>query len=406
MNNNHSQIAKTPARHCMVVHAYYPLGETRVEREALALVKHGIEVDVICLKKPSDPESERINGVQVHRLPVQRQRGQGLFAQLFEYLAFFIRAFLRLTRLHFKNRYHIVQVHNLPDFLVFVALIPKLMGAKVILDIHDLMPEFYAERYQRPMNNFLVRLIRLQEWLSCRFASHIITVTELWRQALIQRGQPAEKISVVMNVADDNIFRRGAGARTAKQNRFLMIYHGVIGQRHGLDLVLRAMHKIKGEAPDVRFLLHGWGEYSNDLLNLAEELGISNLVQFSTTGLSTSELPTLLTSADLAVVPYRNGVFTGGILPTKLMEYAALGVPAIAARTPAIAAYFDDETVQFFAPDNVDDLAGCILSLYRDRARLSALARNIVKFNEKYNWQRVSEDYVNLVNRLGTNGRR
>lgn len=351
-----------------------------------------------------------MNGAEVHRLPVRRHRGSGLVVELIEYLTFFILAFARLTRLHWRKRYNVVQVHNLPDFLVFVALIPKLTGARIILDLHDLMPEFYAERFQDSMDSLLVRLICLQEWLSCRFADHIITVTELWRQTLIERGQPANKITVVMNLADDHIFFPAAATTTHALNggQFRLIYHGILGHRHGLDLALRAVAKVRQAVPKICLTLHGWGEYRQTLESLASELDLQDHIRFSSSGLPTTELPNLLKTADLAIVPYRNGLFTGGILPTKLMEYAALGIPVIAARTPAIAAYFDETTVQFFTPGDADQLALCILTLYRDRRRLENLARNIVKFSRRYNWTKASAEYAALVGRLGarkTSGR-
>jgi glycosyltransferase involved in cell wall biosynthesis len=386
----------------MVVHAYYPVGETRVEREALALVAQGIEVDVICLKSIGEPRVELEDGVQVYRLPVGRNRGKGLLIQAIEYLSFFILAFLQLTNLHRKKRYDVVQVHNLPDFLVFVALIPKLTGSKVILDLHDLMPEFYSELYGCPMESLAVGIIRWQERISCRFADHIITVTELWRQALIDRGQPKNKVSVVMNVADSHIFYPEAANHVQEEDHFRLIYHGIMGYRHGLDLVLRAIHQLRGEAPDIYLTLHGWGDERNALEKLADELELNGQVQFSETGVPARDLPKLLMTADLAVVPYRNGPFTGGILPTKLMEYAAMGIPAIAARTPAIDAYFDESSVLFFTPGDVDELAACILALYNNRPQLAKLAHNILKFNDFYNWSKISADYVSLVGQLRT----
>jgi glycosyltransferase involved in cell wall biosynthesis len=400
-------------RHCMVVHAHYPYAETRVERQAQALLANGIEVDVICLGGSSQPAQATIDGVQVYRLPVQRNKGVSFVVQLFEYLAFFVLAFICLSKLHLRWHYSVVQVHNLPDFLVFVALIPKLTGASIILDLHDLMPEFYAERIQRSMNSLPVRLLRWQEYLSCRFANHVITVTELWRQSLIERGQPADRVSVVMNLADDRVFNRDTVAAMSTDNdcnsvqceaadgRFRLIYHGVMDYRHGLDLALEAINLVRQSAPEVHSTLHGGGPYRKTLVSLVDEFGLQENVQFSNRLVPTVELPKLIREADLAIVPYRNGVFTGEILPTKLMEYAALGIPSIAARTPAIATYFDETMIEFFTPGSVDDLAGCILKLYADRTLLTKLAEGAEKFNRRYNWARVSAEYVALVDRLG-----
>jgi glycosyltransferase involved in cell wall biosynthesis len=403
MNGNMN--GRNRRRHCMVVHADYPIGETRVEREALALVDQGYQVDVICLRYPMQPELAVVDGVQVHRLPVWRFKyGSGLAVQLFEYLAFFTLAFIRLARLHRQRHYNAVQVHNLPDFLVFAALIPKLSGARIILDLHDLMPEFYAERSQLPMDSLPGRLIRWQEQISCRFADQVITVTEVWRQALIQRGQPADKVAVVMNVADSRIFHRGAAPDVAPRDDgcFQLIYHGSFHQRYGLDLILRAVGTIRHSVPHIRLTLHGDGEYQETLMNMVSELGLQDYVQFSTHFVPTAGLPDLLKKADLAVVPYRNGVFTGGILPTKLMEYTALGIPAIAARTPTIEHYFDDTMVEFFEPGDVDGLARCIRKLSESPERLAQLAQGSEKFNRQHSWTQVSAEYVALVDRLST----
>src|SRR5512146_1742938 len=82
-------------RHCMIVHAHYPIGEVRVEREALALLANGYEVDVICLRTNGEPATSVEDGVHVYRLPVTRHKGKGVFVQFLEYLAFFFLAFVQ-----------------------------------------------------------------------------------------------------------------------------------------------------------------------------------------------------------------------------------------------------------------------------------------------------------------------
>lgn len=389
----------------MVVHSHYPLREIRVEREARVLIDHGYEVDVICLRGQGEPAVDEDYGVRIYRLPVKRRRGGSPKVQLFEYLSFFALAFARLTALHRRRRYSVVQVHNVPDFLIFTALVPKLTGARLILDLHDLMPEFYASRFNRDMQSWPVRLLRWQERLSCAFADHVITVTELWRQTLIRRGLPPEKVSVVMNVADDRIFQReqAVGQQVGRNGYgFHMIYHGTLTRRYGIDLAIRAVDLVRHHIPGIRLTIHGTGEYASSLMELVAALQLEDYVHFSTRTLPSTELPKMIMSADVGIVPYRSDIFTDGILPTKLMEYAALGVPAIAARTPAIAAYFDETMVQFFTPGDVDDLARCIMTLYADRNRLVELTRNVDRFIQRYNWASVSANYVALVDSLNT----
>jgi glycosyltransferase involved in cell wall biosynthesis len=385
-------------RLCMVVHAYYPLGETRVEREALALRDRGLSVEVICLRKPGELAFEVIDGVRIHRLPIQRNKARGVMGQLLEYLAFFIMATWRLLWLGCRKRFDIIQVHNLPDFLVFATVVPKCLGARIILDLHDLMPEFFMERFHKSATSPAVKLVRWQEKVSCRFADHIITVTELWRQALIHRGVPPEKVTVVMNVADHRVFHASLRRREPVGSGHLrMLYHGSITHRYGLDLALLALDEVRREIPDVTLTIHGRGEYLDELQEIARDLGLLEHVSFSSQFMPTDELASFISQADLALVPYRDGIFSGAILPTKLMEYAALHMPVITSRTAAISTYFDDSMVEYFNPGDPSGLARCILGLVRDRSRLRQLGDNIAKFNQRHNWVQQSASYVDLI---------
>jgi glycosyltransferase involved in cell wall biosynthesis len=268
-------------------------------------------------------------------------------------------------------------------------------------------------------------LLLLQEKIACKFADQVITVTELWRQTLIGRGVPAHKVAVVMNVADNRIFKQarlpvtgGGGSYPAPANGlapthqtgefinqelshpFNLIYHGTLAARYGVDLLLAAVRELTGRIPGIQLTIHGRGEYLDELVRLAEQLGVEDQVTFSTRYMPIEDLPAFLQQGDLGVVPYRRNIFTDGILPTKMMEYVALGIPVVAARTPVIEHYFDESMVHFFEPDNAQDLADCIYELYQDRPRLQALASSASRFLETHTWEQVSASYAGMVRKL------
>jgi glycosyltransferase involved in cell wall biosynthesis len=387
----------------MVVHAYYPLAETRVQREAEALVAAGFDVDVICLRDEGDSSRDRWGGVEIHRLWARVDK-RGLAAQFRSYLRFFLLASCRLTRLHLRRRYRTVQVHNLPDFLVFCAFVPKLQGVPVILDLHDLMPEFFAGRFgqDRPM---VARMVRWQERLACRFADQVITVSDHWRQELVDRGVPTERCSVVMNLADERIFHppaRPARCRAgAKEAGFGLLYHGTVTHRYGLDLAVLAVARVQGEIPGIRLTILGEGDQMPRLRELVLELGLGAHVDLQDRLLPAEALPGVIAAADLGIVPYRNDVFTDGLVPTKLLEYAAMGLPCVAARTTAIEATFGDSVAAYFTPGDVEGLARCIHQLWKDPAARDRLAVGSRRFNRRHNWAQAGGDYAALVADLG-----
>ena len=291
------------------------------------------------------------------------------------------------------------------------------------------MPEFYCAKFNTRMSSLPVRLVAWQEQISCRFAHHVITVTEAWRQTLIQRGLEPAKCSVVMNLADTRYFQSYSASLASTPFRqaqdrsesvqdelwnavesknvvnpseeLRLIYHGNVTRRYGLDLVLQALARIRASIPGVRLTIQGRGDYLETVGALIHSLGLEPMVNLRHEFLTAAELAKLIASHQIGVVPYRRDIFTDGILPTKLMEYMALGLAVIAARTPAITTYCDKSMVELFAPEDVDDLAQRIVYLYQHPERRRELARNTRRFNQKYNWASQRENYAALVEKLG-----
>jgi glycosyltransferase involved in cell wall biosynthesis len=205
-----------------------------------------------------------------------------------------------------------------------------------------------------------------------------------------------------MNVADEDIFHgpQTQYPRPPHKDAFRLIYHGTIVHRYGLDLALQAIAEVRKDIPNVHLTILGLGHDASALIEMAEELDLSKHVTIHKELRPAEELPDIIRAADVGVVPYRNDIFTDGLLPTKLMEYAALGLPAIAARTTAIETYFRNTMVEFFEPNNADDLARCIRFLYHNPHRLAELTQGCEKFNRRYNWTTISAEYVALVEEL------
>lgn len=386
-------------RHCMIVYSYYPLGETRVQRQAEALVRQGYQVDVICPRMTDEPVSETHSGVRIRRLPMQTLKSN-LIVQFIGYVVFLVAAGMVLTTRHLVGRYDTVQVHNLPDFLVFSAVVPKLTGTPIVLDLHDLMPEFLASRFQDDAPGWLAKLILLQERLACRFADHVITVSEQWRTTLSERSAPLTKTSVVMNVADEQIFRKTDAPRPQTAEKMALIYHGTVVYRYGLDLVIDVIDRLASETPNLTLRIVGQGDQMEALKDQVDRLGVADRVTIDDGLVPAEELPEMIALADLGVVPYRNDVFTDGLIPTKLLEYAAMGLPAIAARTSAIEDLAGESFVHYFQPGDVDDLAEQLRFLYQNPRRREELASATEEFNARFNWAKASREYVDLISSL------
>jgi glycosyltransferase involved in cell wall biosynthesis len=244
----------------------------------------------------------------------------------------------------------------------------------------------------------------LQEKLSCRFADHVITVTEPWRETLIGRSVSRERTSVVNNAADHRHFHRRTtplSQGNGVEGSVKLLYHGTIVHRYGVDMALRAVARLRQTLPKLEMSVHGRGDALDEVRELVKTLDLSDIVTVTSSFLPAEELAELVAAADIGLVPYRKDIFTDGILPTKLLEYSVAGVAALASRTSAVTTYFGEGAVEMFEPDNLDDLSAHLERLIREPNRRAELAASIGRVDQANQWSVEAAQYTELVLSLG-----
>ena len=191
----------------MISHSFYE-SDNRVLRYAESLAARGDDVEILALRRtPEQPVEETINGVKLFRIQDRfgkKEKSKSSF--LWPLLRFLFLASWWVMRRHWKRRFNLIHVHNIPDFLVFSAWYPKLMGAKVILDIHDIVPEFFASKFGGSSDSKLVSALKLAEKLSAMFANHVIIANDLWLEKYTERSASKEK-SYAIDRLFDRLFR-------------------------------------------------------------------------------------------------------------------------------------------------------------------------------------------------------
>jgi glycosyltransferase involved in cell wall biosynthesis len=366
-------------------------------RYAEALAARGDEVDVICLGTNEQPRTGVLNGVRVFRIQCRSRDEKTKFSYLRRILRFFAKSVAVVTAKHLRKPYRVVHVHSMPDFLVFVGLGARIFGAKLILDIHDLLPEFYGAKFRVSSAAVISRLLRLEERASAAFADHVIAPNHLWREKLISRSVPASKCSIIMNYPDPAVFyRRG---QTRECQKFVMIYPGSLNWHQGVDIAIRAFAKISCQFPAAEFRIFGEGPTEDDLKRLVSELEMEGRVVFRRP-LPLWEIVAEIENSDLVVVPKRKDSFGDEAFSTKVFECMAMGVPVIVSDTKVDRFYFNDQVVTFFKGGNVEHLATCMIRLIQDREARLRQAKRAKEFMRNFDWGTKQKEYLSLVDGL------
>jgi glycosyltransferase involved in cell wall biosynthesis len=381
----------------MVAYSFYE-SDSRIIQYARALIQRGDVVDVISLRQQGASKFEVIQGVSVWRIQQRQVNERGPILYLCRIIKFLLLATIILAIRHYKYRYQLIHVHSVPDFLVATAIPVRMLGVPIILDIHDILPEFYASKFGTKTDSMLYGMLLSVERWSARRADHVIVANVLWHERLIHRATRQEKCSVIGNYPNPEVFHQRA--RPKGSGHFVLMYPGSLNWHQGVDVAVRAFARIKDELPDAEFHIYGEGPEKPALQELVKELGLEDRVKINPY-LPVEQIADEMATADLAVVPKRaSSLFGNEAASTKIQEFMAVGVPLVVSRTRIDSMTFDESKVKFFQSENEVDLAACILTLKRQpelRAQLIANANGHISQN---NWDVKKHDYLKLVDSL------
>jgi glycosyltransferase involved in cell wall biosynthesis len=384
---------------CMLVHNTYET-DNRVRRYAEALAKRGDQVEVIALTGGNAPlVSEEINGVTVFRVQNRVRNERGKWTYAWRLLRFLLVSSIFMTKRHHRIKYDVVHVHNLPDFLVFAAWYPKMTGARIILDIHDIVPELFANKFDARPGNLYIALLKFIEKASAAFVDYVIVSNHLWYEKLLSRSVPKEKCSVFLNHVDPGLFYRRARTRT--DDKIIVIFPGSFQWHQGLDIAIEAFALMQKRVANCEFHIYGGGDEKTELIALTEKLGLNGKVKiFDSAPLET--IADLISNADLGVVPKRADSFGNEAYSTKIMEFMSQGVPVVVSRTKIDNFYFDNSVVRFFTSGDVKALAEGMCEVIENAALREKLIAGGYRYVDLHSWDRRKHEYLNLVDTLST----
>ena len=384
-------------RICSVAYTYYEV-DNRVMRYAEALAERGDHIDVLAVAKPGLKKFEIINGVHVYRVQTREINEKGKFDYLFKLLFFLWNTFWILTWRTFRRRYDVIHIHSIPDFEVFAALIARLMGTRVILDIHDLVPEFFNSKFGKSEKSMFYKMLLWEEKLSMAFADHVIIANHLWEKTLYSRSLKPEKCSVYLNYPDPGIFRYRETPKPADE--FRISFPGTLSWHQGVDILVRAMKLIRESHPECKLYVYGVGSERCKLIELAKDLKINDDTVFFKDILPIQDIANVMSSCHMGVVPKRKDSFGNEAFSTKIFEFMSLGVPVLVSDTKIDTYYFNEDCVKFFTSGDEQELAEKLVYLIEHEDERNRLAKNSLEFIQQHNWDIHQGRYFELVDTL------
>lgn len=381
----------------MIAYSYYEI-DPRVIREAEAALSGGFEVDFLTLGGAGAPSVDMIRGVRIIRLNQSKFRGGHRFKYLVEYLKFFLWCFVKTTSLFFARRYAAIHVNNMPDFLVFCTFVPKLFGCKVILDIHDPMPETFSSKFKTKKSGFYYWVLLWQERLSAAYSDQVITVHELIKNGiLVKHGIPAGSIAVVANFADEEVFK--LRELFSVDGKIRLVFHGTILERSGLRTLIAGLDGMRHK-DRVSLTIIGEGDFSPALKEMIESLDLKHVVEFDNRAYPLHAIPERIADCNVGVVPLQISAFTNYALPLKLIEYISLGLPVISVRSDVISFYLAEDDCIFFEWNDPSSLSRTLDYLAENPEVLTRYRDRSVALREVFSWAAEKKKYVALLRQL------
>jgi len=302
----------------------------------------------------------------------------------FEYVSFTIMAFFAVTMRYLRRRHDAVYVLGVPNFLVFAAAVPRMLGARVFLDMRDPFPEFFEAKYSLEPRHPLVRALILEEKLSARFASQVVTVHDSMADLYTRTGIHREKIAVVMNAPDPRLFDTKPMHSHEPTDR-TMLYTGTVARWYGVELAVAAVARLRDQIPGLRLRIVGDGQLVPALREMVIVEGIGDRVLFDDP-VPLDQIPDIVAVAWVGIQPNRADPLMRYSLSTKVLEWCLLGLPVICGETEPLLEVFKDGEVMFHKAGDLDGLCARLMEAHSSSDALVARAARAKIASQRFSY--------------------
>ena len=399
-------------RICLIYQGEYPPAE-RIEKVAKTLSAAGHDVFVLC-----NNYGRHLGGVEAapHCRVV---RPKAFFAQrtlnrILNFPLFLNPLWLfAILRTVLRFRIDVLQVIDIPLAPAALA-IGRLLGKGVVMDMWENYPEALKGwarldwKVRLFKNPAVARAVEL--FVTSRM-DHIFVVVDEQKQRLIEDGVKAERISVVTNAADVELFSGGIAAGQTpldqEPDAYKLLYVGVVTVERGLDDIIRALGVLKAELPQLRLYIAGTGNYCEALQRLAKAEGVEQVVVF-TGWVSFDQIRFYIAKSDLCLIPHVRSKFIDTTIPNKIFQYMLVGKPLLVSDAKPLARVVRECNCGFvFESGNTESAAAAIRAAYKARHDITLGERGRQTVLAKYTWEKAAAslvDYYRRIERGGTAG--
>jgi len=341
---------------------------------------------------------EEKEGIRVVRTYIFAAPNKGFFKRVLSYVSFMCSAIVQGTRKVGKQD---LLIATSPQFFVGIAglIISRLKGVPFVFEVRDLWPESIVQLGQLK-NKTIIRFLEWIEMTLYRKAAHIVGVADSTVKILTERGVPAEKISIIKNGVDLELFTMRSDTEALKrkhgyQGKFIVSYIGTHGLSHALDKVLDAAELLRNER-EILFLLVGEGAEKEHLKRKAASLNLKNVEFLDQIG--KKQLPEYYALSDIVLVTLRDLPLFRSVIPSKIFEIMAMGRPIIISVDGESRKLVEQAQAGIFCqPENPQEMKEKILYLKTRPAQRLELGRNGRRFVEEH-FDRNKCGLIKLVN--------
>ena len=342
---------------------------------------------------------ETLGGITVLRNWLYATPNDGLVRKTLSHLSFMVSVvMLGLPRMGETD----VIIVSSPTFFSALAawVISRARGVPFVFEVRDMWPAVFVD-LGVITNSLIIRCLEFLEMFLYRRAARVVTVTESFRQILLQRGLPPHKVITVTNGADVDFFVPGPRDNKVREElglrgKFIISYIGAHGISQGLETVLEAARLLR-DAPDIVFLLVGEGAEKRALLALCTQHNLENVLMCPVQ--PKARVPAYYQASDICLVPLRDITLFKSFIPSKIFEIMACGIPLIGAVHGEAREILERSgAASLVGPEDAAELAGAIRWLYAhpdNRAQMGVAGRSFVCAN--YDRESLAKRYEILL---------